>query len=70
MKGFGLGEDGGLKEIASDQVADGILETLLLHLGFQKDCCGCRWDFSGISKKTFQENLLIQVHTVARGNHR
>ena len=36
----------------------------------KNDCCGCRWTFSEIFKKTFQETLLIPVHEVARGNQK
>ena len=36
----------------------------------KNDCCGCRWTFSGIFKKTFQETLLMPVHAVTRRNHK
>ena len=36
----------------------------------KNDCCGCRWTFSGMFKKIFQETLLIPVHAVERGNHK
>ena len=37
---------------------------------YKNYCCGYRWTFSGMFKKTFQETLLIPVHAVARGNHK
>ena len=36
----------------------------------KNDCCGYRWTFSGMFRKTFQETLLIPVRAVSRVNHK
>ena len=48
----------------------GFWKLLCLIWASKKDYCGCRWNFSGMFKKTFHETLLIPVHAVARGNHK
>ena len=71
MTGFWLGSASGLKEIISDQVAHWSFGNVFVPSGITKiivvDTDG---GFPGLFKKTFQDNLLIPVHAVARGNHK
>ena len=68
---FGLEADNGMKEITSDQAIRWDFGDLFVPFGIPKmidvDAGGL---FPGMFKKTFQDNLLIPVHAVARGNHK
>ena len=60
-----------MKEITSDQATRWAFGNFFVPFGIPKiivvDADGV---FDGMSKNTFQETLLITVHTVARGNHK
>ena len=71
MKGFGLTEATGMKEITSDQATQWAFGNFFVLFGLPKIIVVDADElFSGMSKKTFQETLLIPVHTFSRGNHK
>ena len=71
MTVFGLGAASGLKQITSDQPARWAFGNFFVPFGFPEmivvDADGL---FAGMSKRMFQETLLIPVHAVSRGNHK
>ena len=71
ITGFGIGSATRLKEITSYRAAQWDFGNLFVPFGIPKmivvDADGI---FSGIYGMTFQENLLIPVHTVTRGKHK
>ena len=71
MTWFGLGPSSGLNEIISNQVKQWDFGNFLVPFGVIKiivvDSDGL---FAGMSKKTFQETLLVLIHAVSSGNHK
>ena len=71
MTRFGIEVDIGMKEITSDQATPWAFGNLFVPFGLPKIIVvGADGIFTGMFKKTFQETLLIQVHSVARVNHK
>ena len=71
MTGFGIVAASGLKEITSEKIAPWDFGNFFVPFGIPKmivvDAYGL---FSGMPNKNFQDNLLILVHVVSRGNHK
>ena len=71
MPGFGLGAASGLNQITSDQVTGCAFGNFFFYIwDYKNDCRVWRWNFYGMTKKTFQWTIIIPVYAVERGNHK